>query len=207
MTKFYVVRHGLSEWNRDHDRYCGSTDIPLSAEGKSQAKLAAQYLGQLPIDQIYCSDLVRAVETAGLAAEELGCAVQVDERIREMDFGVCEGLTKHQIAEQFPQEWTAWLADAVDFPAGVTGETARQVYERNKSFYMDKAEAFPEQTILVISHSTSMRIWMAGSLEMPLKNYRRIFQHNTGISVFDMAESEVKWMKMNDTAHLQKHFA
>ena len=63
MTRFFLVRHGETEWNRIH-RIQGSSDIPLNDTGRTQAKKAGAVLSRHSFDLIVASPLSRAMETA-----------------------------------------------------------------------------------------------------------------------------------------------
>ena len=57
-TRILLVRHGATDWSRD-DRFCGVTDIDVSAEGVAQAQRLARRLATIPITAVYCSPLRR----------------------------------------------------------------------------------------------------------------------------------------------------
>jgi len=67
MTKFLLIRHGETEWNRELI-FRGRSDIPLSAVGRRQAAQLAAALAHEPIAAIYASPLSRARDTAAAIA-------------------------------------------------------------------------------------------------------------------------------------------
>ena len=89
MKELWLVRHGTTEWNVS-GRIQGHADIPLNALGEEQARAVGQKLSEIPFDAVWCSDLGRARRTAQLAGQ---LRAVPDARIRELDFGGCEGLT------------------------------------------------------------------------------------------------------------------
>ena len=104
-TDLLVVRHGQSEWNAI-GRWQGHADPVLSELGRRQAAVAAGSIGA--VDGIISSDLLRAVETAAIIAQQLGVGpVVVDERLRERDVGEWSGLTNTEIHKG----WPGWLED------------------------------------------------------------------------------------------------
>ncbi|MBA4493521.1 histidine phosphatase family protein [Paenactinomyces guangxiensis] len=203
MTKIYLLRHGETEWNASGNRYCGLTDIELSDNGKKQAKLAAGYLKEVPFHAAYSSPLCRAYETARIIANEHRLSVEKDERIIEADFGLWEGKPKEQFIEEDPQAWRDWLVDPGTARAGKTGETAEEIYRRAKAFFTEIADKHKRQTILVVAHNTVNRFFIAGSLGIPFRNYRRILQDNTGITVFEKDGEVIKFLNINLNAHLE----
>jgi broad specificity phosphatase PhoE len=93
LTTLLLARHGETDWNCDH-RWQGHTGPPLNEKGRRQAaELAAQITN---VDAIYSSDTERAHETAVIVAERHGLQVEADPRLREVNFGLWEGLTRAQ---------------------------------------------------------------------------------------------------------------
>ncbi|CAG7645924.1 Phosphoserine phosphatase 1 [Paenibacillus solanacearum] len=197
MTRFYIMRHGQTEWNRDHNRYCGRSDIDLSAQGREQAEQAARYLRGTPIDRVMASDLRRAVQTAEPAAAQRGLPVEQDERVTEIDFGLWDGLHYPNIVAQYPEAWQRWYEDPEQASAGGTGETAAQVFDRMNRFFADTAQKHPEENILVVSHSTSIRIYMAGMLSIPFRNYRLLAKANTALTVLETSQEGMRLLHYN----------
>ncbi len=87
----YIIRHGKTDWN-DQRKLQGQTDIPLNEEGRLSASAAAIEYKDIPFDLCFCSPLQRARETAELLLEGRDVPVRYDDRLKEMAFGVCEGL-------------------------------------------------------------------------------------------------------------------
>jgi broad specificity phosphatase PhoE len=110
MLHLMLVRHGESEWNAQR-RYQGQSDVPLSALGRRQAELIAERLAGGKIDAVYASDLARAWETARPIAEKNGLKVISEPRLRELKFGVLEGLTFDEAQAHYPEMMAAWLND------------------------------------------------------------------------------------------------
>lgn len=89
MKELWLVRHGTTEWNAS-GKIQGHADIPLNVLGEEQARAVGQKLSEISFDAVWSSDLGRARRTAQLAGF---LRAQPDPRIRELDFGGCEGLT------------------------------------------------------------------------------------------------------------------
>lgn len=97
--ELWLARHGETEWTTSR-RHTGSTDIPLTEEGRRQASALAPRFEGIEFDLVLSSPASRALETAELA----GFEPQIEERLREWDYGEYEGLTTAQIHESRP-EW------------------------------------------------------------------------------------------------------
>jgi probable phosphoglycerate mutase len=117
----WVVRHGESSGNvaRDaaeaagHDRIDiaeRDMDVPLSQTGIDQSRALGRWVRNLPDDErptvVWTSPYLRARETAEhvLDAAEVDLPTVIDERLREREFGVLDGLTRKGIRGQFPEE-------------------------------------------------------------------------------------------------------
>lgn len=193
MTRLYFIRHAETEWNRDGNRYCGRTDLPLTNAGKLQAANLAALLQSIPFDRALVSPMIRAQETAEPIIRRAGMRVQSDERLREIDFGDWEGLTPQEVQHHFPQQWEKWLQDPSTAKAGGCGETAQNVFDRMASLLME-VHSDEGQHILVVSHNTAIRLFAAGTLGMPLAQYRRIEIDNAGLMQLEMASlTDVRW--------------
>ena len=116
-----LARHGETEWSRD-GRHTGRTDIPLTDEGRRQARVLGEALGEWSFGRVLSSPLERAVETCRLAG--LGDRVETTDDLLEWDYGEYEGITTPQIRERRP-DWYLWRDGC---PGGEQpGDVARRV--------------------------------------------------------------------------------
>lgn len=92
---FYFARHGQTIWNVEN-KICGATDIELTEKGHNQAKELGQRISDegIHIDEIICSPLVRAAETARHIAEIIEVPMRVEPRLKEQNFGKYEGTPR-----------------------------------------------------------------------------------------------------------------
>ncbi|MDJ0306641.1 MAG: histidine phosphatase family protein [Dehalobacter sp.] len=83
----------------------GQTDIPLSDLGIKQAELLKRNFGNMSLDNIYCSDLERAQQTATIIASAHQIVPTAIVELREMNMGAWEGKLFSEIRAQYPQEF------------------------------------------------------------------------------------------------------
>src|ERR1700743_738943 len=84
-TTTILLRHGDTRLSPEH-RFSGRCDLPLRAGGPRQARAAPCRLAAgAPIDAVVSSPLQRAVDTAAIAADELGLPTFIDDDLRETD--------------------------------------------------------------------------------------------------------------------------
>jgi probable phosphoglycerate mutase len=83
--RFIFLRHGETEGNAR--RVYQPPDISLNRTGQVQARRAAEYLREHPVERILASDMRRAWQTAQAAAEIVCAPVVPEPRLRERWFG------------------------------------------------------------------------------------------------------------------------
>lgn len=148
----YFVRHGETAWNAE-GRLQGQRDTQLNDRGRRQADEVGVFLPRLVPDfadlDYVASPLQRTRETmerlrvaAGLPAE----GFRRDDRLREISFGIWEGMTWKEIRSR--DNANAAIRDKDRFGyAPRNGESYAMVVERLRPFLADIA-----QDTLVVSH-------------------------------------------------------
>lgn len=196
MLSVYLLRHGETAYNADGNRYCGHTDIDLTEKGLRQAQSVRARLNGIHLDAVYSSPLIRARRTAETATGSVN--VQTDSRLIEVDFGSWEKKTREEFVTEDPRSWEAWSRDPYHHPAGNTGETGGEIVRRLDAFFNEMLSRHAGQTILVTGHNGTNRLYMAHKLGMPLQYYRRLFQENSAITLFELADDgEFTLKKLN----------
>ncbi len=154
-TKVILMRHGETSWNST-GRWQGHAPTPLNEAGIVQAQQAATHLYQHEaINAIYSSDLLRAHQTAAFVAQLYQLPIKLDARLREIDLGAWQGLTRQEIMEWDTERYQAlWQQHHLPRPGG---ESLQQVGQRTAAAVMAWADAHPHQTILGVTHSGTIR--------------------------------------------------
>ncbi len=109
----YFVRHGETKWNKEK-KFLGHTDIPLNEKGIKQAGKLFEYFRDREVDDIYSSDLKRADETGKIIASTHNIIPIRDKRLREINFGLWEGLDFKGIYENYKEDFDAWYKDSIN---------------------------------------------------------------------------------------------
>ena len=188
MYNIFLLRHGETALNADGNRYCGRTDVPLTAKGIQQAEAVRDQLKHISFEEVYSSPLERAYSTAKIAT---GRPVKKDSRLIEADFGSWENKTKEEFIAENEKLWTNWMSDPAINRAGGTGETGMEVVRRVDDFFTDLCNSHAAGNFLVVAHNGVNRLYMAYKLGMPLKNYRRLVQLNSAVTLFTLDEQDV----------------
>lgn len=186
MTTFFLVRHGETTWHAEN-RYAGSSNVALTEVGIAQAERLARWAEVQPIDAVYASDLSRAVITATPSATALGLPISVDPALREVDFGRGEGLTSAEMRASFPDE-TARFVEHPGISPLPGAESGVDAAERAWGALERIVAQYPDGTVLVVMHSTLMRLILCRALGMPLDRYRTAFP-----AVINVGITTVSW--------------
>ena len=155
--RIWFVRHGETEWNRTK-RYQGHSDIPLNETGRRQAQETAALLANEPLMAVYASDLSRAVETAEAVAQPHGLQVQQNSALRELHFGLWEGLRYEQIMEKWADELSLMYEDP-ERGRAPEGEGFSYLAKRACPALQALREAHQEEkAIAVVAHGGTIRV-------------------------------------------------
>jgi broad specificity phosphatase PhoE len=154
-TRLVLARHGETEWSRT-GRHTGRTDIPLTNLGRAEARRLAKVLSGRSFSRVVSSPLVRATDTARLAG--FGDRVEIDDDLREWDYGSYEGRTRLEIAADVPG-WTVWSHPIVGGESlEELGDRADRVIDRLLPCGGD---------VLVFSHGHFLRVLAARWIAAP----------------------------------------
>jgi 2,3-bisphosphoglycerate-dependent phosphoglycerate mutase len=115
-----LLRHGESTWNMEN-RFTGWTDVPLSDKGRAEAVSAGRLLKAegYEFDVVHTSLLVRAIQTANLALDEMGLSwlpVKRHWRLNERHYGALQGLNKKETADRHGKEQVFEWRRSYDVP-------------------------------------------------------------------------------------------
>jgi probable phosphoglycerate mutase len=97
----FAIRHGETAWSLS-GQHTGTTDIPLSENGRRLAQRMQPLLAANAFKVVLCSPMERARETCELTG--LGDKAVIDSALVEWNYGEYEGLTTQQIHEVAP-DW------------------------------------------------------------------------------------------------------
>ena len=163
MIRLGMIRHARTPWNLEK-RIQGSTDIPLSPEGKEEAARWGEILKSEPFDRILSSPLIRARETALILSDRMGIPVFHEPDLREQDFGDWEGQRITDIREKDPKAVEFQESRGWEFrPPG--GESRIRVLERVTKAFERAVKNFENQYILVVTHQSVIKILIYDALK------------------------------------------
>jgi len=156
-----LIRHAESSWNA-LGRWQGHGDPPLSDRGRAQANALARELASETIDVLVSSDLRRAAETAAILGEARGLRPELNPRLRELDLGDWEGLTRDEIERKAGNALRRFDAGDLDVRPG-GGENLREIEQRAFSIVAELVDAHPGRRLAVVTHLGVIRALLGES--------------------------------------------
>lgn len=216
----YLIRHA-----RQNSTLC-NVNVPLSEEGEHQARLLGERMRNYPIDAIYTSDLIRAVETARIAfadREELLRERVERTALQEFDFGALTGQ-KDEIVKSFYRDYYLQQAKRgkllednhqetvikrqqnISDMAYPEGEDGEEVFRRVLPVLQEMITSGKKQ-IAVVTHGGVIRVILAALFGGDVKT-RLLFGtslENCGITKIHYDEDKKLFFldSFNDAAHLE----
>ena len=200
VTEVWLVRHGdaygemvsgddpaVADTEEPFENQSGRIDPPLSPQGRDQAALLGRRLAASGVGSVWSSNLLRAVETASIAAAQGGLLTDADDRLRE--------VTTH------------WDADGVRSETPETPyipfvEPLDEVVARMDAVVRDIAEsAGPGGRVAAVSHAGAISMYLAHVLKLDSGPLRMLPQF-TSVSVLRLKEERVVVQSIGDVGHL-----
>ena len=159
MPHLILIRHGQSLWNLEN-RFTGWVDVPLTAQGESEAKNAAKLIKKYKIDVAYTSALTRAQKTLSLILETNNWSVPVirDQALNERHYGDLAGLNKDDLRKQYGDEQVKIWRRSYDVQPP-NGESLKDTAARSIPF-LERCilgDIRQGKNVLVVAHGNSNR--------------------------------------------------
>ncbi len=167
--RWFLVRHGATVGDSDN-RFHGSGDVALSLQGKVQVQALAPFFQGVRPAAVVHSPLSRARDSALYLAQAVGWNVPLlpKEGLRELDFGACEGMTRKEIEEAFPEFAKLWKSGE-GYDAFPGGENLGEFGDRVSRAVREMEQEFPEKDLVVVAHKGVLRriLWTLLGKERP----------------------------------------
>ncbi|TQE28977.1 histidine phosphatase family protein [Streptomyces ipomoeae] len=176
MGDLFLVRHGETEWSLS-GQHTSWTDLPLTDNGRAQARGLAPLLASHHIGAVFVSPMKRAQETAELAGLT---GARVDADLSEWDYGGYEGVTTAEIHRTRP-DWFLFTDGVAPGPPEHPGESPEEVGARADRMLakVHAASANTEGCVVLVAHGHFLRILTARRLGLPASG-GALFQLATG---------------------------
>ena len=200
MTKLIIIRHGESIYNLEH-RYTGQIDVPLTEKGVLQAKITANYiLENYKIDEIYSSDLSRAVNTAKPIADALGLPIKTDKRLREIDAGDWHNRLFSEIKVTEKEAYDKYVSSG-GLARTPNGESLLDVLNRTYEAVLDIIRENEGKTVLISSHNGPIKTLAVPFLGQKLPDTKSV--SNNSVTEVDCDGGKYTVVKLGYDEHLK----
>jgi broad specificity phosphatase PhoE len=172
--RLLLLRHGETEWSKS-GQHTSRTELELTETGREQAKLAADALDVLSLDNplVVSSPRKRALVTAELAGLKVD---EVSPLLAEWDYGDYEGLTTAQIRQTVP-DWLVWTHGCPG------GENLQQVSDRADQAIAYALTHMESRDVLFVGHGHFSRALVTRWVELPVSEGIRFAMVAASIAV------------------------
>jgi 2,3-bisphosphoglycerate-dependent phosphoglycerate mutase len=191
VSRLCLVRHGETDWNVER-RLQGHRDIPLNAQGFAQARQTARVLAQAHFDACYSSDLQRAWQTTTCILEGMQHPpphIETGTWLRERHYGLFQGLTPNEAADQHPSLWARMKAREPDFAPPGDPESLR-VFTKRIECGLDQIRiTHAGQAVLAVTHGGVLDAVYRLAMRKPLEAPRD----------FPIPNAALNWLSWNST--------
>jgi ribonuclease H / adenosylcobalamin/alpha-ribazole phosphatase len=201
-TTLVLVRHGVTTFTVEK-RFSGVGDPPLIEQGRQQIRAtASELVARGGVDRIVSSPLSRCRESAAIISSALGVPVELEDDLREVDFGVWEGLTFPVVEERWPRELALWLGDtAISPPDGESYESLRHRVRTAQERIVNRHRG---ETVCVVSHSRPIATIAVNLLDTATSSLYRLHVDNASLSEVDYYDDGPAVLRLfNGTSHLR----
>jgi broad specificity phosphatase PhoE len=187
-------------------------DVELSERGREQAAALRRWLDDAPSDErpsvVIASPYRRAADTARLAVEDLGLDVVLDERLRERDLGVFDGLTGKGIRSRYESEAQRRKKVGKFYYQPPSGESWADVVLRVRSLLSDLRVGFEDAHVYLFTHQAvilSFRYVLEGLTEEHLMDIDKSTQiENVSRTTYRPAEDGLELGVFGDSTPLDQ---
>ena len=201
MINLYMVRHGQTAASREN-RFSGSSDPALTASGELMAEAFARTYASLTWEAIYTSPMLRARQTADALCRATAMQANVEDGLKEIDYGEWEGLRQAEVQERWPEAFGYW-ADDVASRGTPGGETAFQVAARAMRVVEGIRTRHRKGNVLLVSHKATLRVITCALIGLDVRLFReRIAQPVCAVSMFALTEKSALLAIHGDRSHL-----
>lgn len=161
-----LMRHGQADNNVNRILVGRHIESHLTEYGKHQVLDTAKNLGEISIDKVLVSPVVRTIETAEIVCEYLGLDYQIDERLYEIELGRLVGMNYEEIISKYGNLFLEFYTEneAALMPYGV--ESFASIKQRIKNILDEMAETYSDRNVLMISHLDPIKAAIAIILDL-----------------------------------------
>jgi len=199
--RIFVIRHGETDYNRDHKMQGRGINAPLNDRGWIQAEAVAAYLERYNLKRVVSSNMLRAKQSAKPIVMASDIPLVSHEDLDEMNFGVFEGKSYREIEPQVDILQQRWI-DGETSHRIPGGESPDEVLIRAESRASAYIQEFEGDDIAFVIHGRVIRILLSVWTGIGLMNMHRISHTNGAVNQLLWDGSNFDVVYLNKTEHL-----
>lgn len=185
MTRILLVRHAPTD--ETGTRLTGRLPgVSLGEDGERAALATARALADLDLAAIYSSPIERTMETARILARPHGLSPICEPGVTEIDFGSWTGRTLESLRQEEQWKTVQSRPSRFRFPGG---ESFVEAQVRSVESVRRIAGARDGRTVVVVSHSDTIKLVLSHFLGQPLDHFQRLRISTVSISDLRLGEN------------------
>ena len=186
MKQFLFIRHAETDMM---GTFCGHSDPELNDNGRGQLPGLIKALSSYAIQRVYSSDLRRAKQTAEAIARHFRAELCLRHGLREIDFGLWDGLSWEEIESRDPAAAKNWVESYPNATAP-EGEPFRVFQQRVCREVESLLAEAPGPYVVVVTHAGFIRVVLTLLCGFPEPDALR--QTQASASVITVSEHEMR---------------
>jgi len=193
MNNLILIRHGQSVWNAEN-KFTGWVDVDISALGKEEAANAAIIIKKksLEIDYVFCSSLIRAINTADIILQNLNSSIVPVKKweLNERHYGSLQGKNKAETSKTYGDEMVKKWRRSYDIPPPELSELEVAEEKNKANFSIDNGYDWPASESLKDTFNRVINFWKREiENKFPNKNILIVAHGNTIRSIVKYIEN------------------
>ncbi|MCX6760741.1 MAG: histidine phosphatase family protein [Candidatus Nealsonbacteria bacterium] len=188
--RLFIVRHGEISWSKIG--FLSYTDLPLTKKGILQSKRVALELKNKNIEEIYTSNLRRCIQTAEELTKCLNLKIHIVPQLREVNFGIFEGLTLEEAEEKYPEIFKKRKRNKWNFSMP-QGESYKDAEKRVMPLV--KKLIKKNKNIVLVTHVTIIKIILKSLTVISLKKIEKYQYMPAEVVVLEIKNNKVELKK------------
>ncbi|MBD3749753.1 MAG: histidine phosphatase family protein [Sphingobacteriales bacterium] len=200
--RFYIIRHGETDLNKNGIVQGRGVDSDLNATGRAQGEAFFKMYQHLPFDKIYTSTLKRTHQTVASFIKK-GIPWEQLSGLDELAWGKYEGLASTpELRSGFKKLVESWSLGHYDVKIE-GGESPNEVYIRQTAALKHVLAQKDEHLILICMHGRAMRLLMCQLMNQSLDKMDEYPHQNTSLYILDYEDGKFEMQTFNSLVHLQ----
>jgi 2,3-bisphosphoglycerate-dependent phosphoglycerate mutase len=177
------MRHGLAENNVSRTLVGRHIESHLTPQGRQQVADTAMQLKSIPIDKVYVSPVIRAMETAQIICNTLGMDYEIDERLYEIELGKLVGMNYEEVTTKYGDLFLRFYAEHDPVLDSFGVEPFAEVKQRVKSLLDDSLKKHEDRNVLMVTHLDPIKAALAALLDLKPEALYRWHIRNASLTI------------------------